>query len=113
MPALSLLPARLRLPLREAHAHLETLYGDRLRRVILYGSHVRGEAHEERDVDVLIVLEGTLENTYREIKRTSEVQAALLDRNELLFSFQHCAETDFQARQGPFMQNVRDEGIEL
>ena len=27
-------------------------------------------------------------------------------------STQHYAETDFQARQGPFMQNVREEGIE-
>ena len=113
MAAPPLLPAWLRLPLQDARARLAALYGDRLRRVILYGSHARGEAHEESDVDVLVVLESPVENSYQEIKRTSEIQAVLLDRYELLFSFQHYAEADVQARQGPFMQNVREEGIEL
>ena len=44
--------------LGEARAALERLYGDRLVKVILYGSHARGEAHEESDVDVLFVLQG-------------------------------------------------------
>ncbi|MCH6573795.1 MAG: nucleotidyltransferase domain-containing protein [Bacteroidetes bacterium] len=43
--------------LGEARAALERLYGDRLVKVILYGSHARGEAHEESDVDVLFVLQ--------------------------------------------------------
>jgi uncharacterized protein len=36
----------------QAKAH----YGDRLAKIILFGSYARGEAHEESDVDLLVVL---------------------------------------------------------
>ncbi len=112
MPVPPTLPARLRRPLHEARARLEALYGERLRRVILYGSYARGEAHTESDVDVLVVLDGPVES-YAEIKRTVGIETDLLDRYEILFSFQHYTESEVQARWNPFMQNVREEGIEL
>ena len=34
------------------------MYGKRLKRVILYGSYARGDATEDSDIDLLIVLEG-------------------------------------------------------
>ena len=42
--------------LREFRAELEKLYGDRLKNIILYGSWARGDATEDSDVDLLIVL---------------------------------------------------------
>jgi predicted nucleotidyltransferase len=36
---------------------LKDEYGDRLRRIVLFGSWVRGEAHEESDIDLIIVLD--------------------------------------------------------
>ena len=49
-------------PVREALEEMKLLlvriYGERLRGVYLYGSHARGEATEDSDVDVLIVLDG-------------------------------------------------------
>lgn len=44
--------------LTDLRAALEELYGDRLVRLVLYGSQARGDAHDESDVDVLVVLEG-------------------------------------------------------
>lgn len=35
----------------EAKQKLEDLYGDRLKRVIVYGSQARGEARPDSDVD--------------------------------------------------------------
>lgn len=37
---------------------IEKLYGKRLKKVILYGSYARGDATEDSDIDLLIVLEG-------------------------------------------------------
>ncbi|MFN0014530.1 MAG: nucleotidyltransferase domain-containing protein [Saprospiraceae bacterium] len=37
-------------------AELQRLYGDRLAKVILYGSYARGDFHEESDIDFLVVL---------------------------------------------------------
>jgi uncharacterized protein len=41
----------------EAARRLDAAYGDRLQEVVLFGSWVRGEAHEESDVDLLVVLD--------------------------------------------------------
>lgn len=38
-------------------AELERLYGERLRRVILFGSRARGDAREDSDFDLAVVLD--------------------------------------------------------
>jgi predicted nucleotidyltransferase len=38
-------------------AVLQARFGARLRDVVLYGSHARGTAHEESDVDVFVVVD--------------------------------------------------------
>lgn len=37
---------------------LRLRFGERLRAVVLFGSHARGQAHEDSDVDVLVVVDG-------------------------------------------------------
>lgn len=39
-------------------SHLQAVYGDRLRGVVLYGSEARGEATPDSDVDILVLLTG-------------------------------------------------------
>jgi predicted nucleotidyltransferase len=41
----------------EAARLLRDAYGDRLRQVVLFGSWARRDAHEESDVDLLVVLD--------------------------------------------------------
>ena len=98
--------------LGEARAALERLYGDRLVKVILYGSHARGEAHEESDVDVLVVLKGTI-NPYEEARRTSSVMLNATLRHEMGLSILHLEEEHFKDPTHPLMMNVNEEGIEL
>jgi len=37
-------------------SELQTLYGKRLAKLILYGSYARGDYHEGSDIDFLVVL---------------------------------------------------------
>ena len=60
-PALWVRPCPPRFPdgfLPALRQRLEAHYGDRLVRAVLFGSYARGEATEESDVDVLVVLGG-------------------------------------------------------
>jgi uncharacterized protein len=54
--ALSLSPA-VREALAEAKSCLAERFGERLHEVRLFGSHVRGEARNDADVDVLVLLD--------------------------------------------------------
>jgi len=46
--------------LSEMKLRLQAAFGDRLRGVVLYGSEARGDAREDSDVDVLMLLEGPI-----------------------------------------------------
>lgn len=95
--------------LREVKERLRETYGDRLRRAILYGSQARGDADEESDVDVLVVLDGPIENSYQEIKRAGAFWGELLTRYDLSFSPKPYTEAEYQDRNRRFVQTVRKE----
>ena len=111
LDTLSLRPS-VRAALREAKAALERLYGERLVKVILFGSHARGEAHEESDVDVLVVLQGEF-RVYDEIKRTSDIVLDASLKHQEALSLIMMAEKRFSDPGHPLMMNVNEEGIEL
>jgi len=46
--------------LAHAKAALVTAFGERLRMVIHYGSTARGDARDDSDVDILVVLKGPI-----------------------------------------------------
>jgi predicted nucleotidyltransferase len=46
---------------RRLRARLAVLYGKRLLGVLLYGSHARGGAREDSDIDVLVTLDGDVD----------------------------------------------------
>ena len=46
--------------LAELHDRFQNLYRDRLYQMILFGSHAREEADPESDIDLLVVLEGSV-----------------------------------------------------
>jgi UTP:GlnB (protein PII) uridylyltransferase len=59
----------------EAATALRDLYGDRLRQVLLYGSYARGEADEESDIDLLVVLTD-MRSPFAEIEHMGDVMWA-------------------------------------
>ena len=54
--------------LKRFRAALDTLYGDRIERVVAYGSRARGDAQEESDYDVAVFLK-SLANRWQEVDR--------------------------------------------
>ncbi|MGD0900866.1 MAG: nucleotidyltransferase domain-containing protein, partial [Thermoguttaceae bacterium] len=68
--------ARLKTILTELGDDLRSLYGDRLVRLVLFGSHARGDAVPGSDIDVLVVLRGPVEPGL-EIERTGRSKATL------------------------------------
>jgi len=96
--------------LAELRRRFEELYGERLVHLILYGSQARGDARPWPDIDVLVVLRGEV-NEYEEIHRTEETVGDLsLDFDTVILCVFMSAD-DFASGDGPFLRNVRREGV--
>jgi uncharacterized protein len=91
---------------------LEQQYQERLDRVILFGSQARGEATEDSDIDVLIVLDDPV-NASVEIRQTSEFVAQLCLEHNVLISRFFMARSRFETENTPLLRNIRREGILL
>ena len=99
--------------LEEVRLNLAQLYGDRLASVILYGSYARGEASREHsDVDVLVVLNGTLERR-EEKKRTLELVADLSLKHDAVLSLTFVEAEAFQAAEFSFYRAVQRDAVVL
>ena len=98
--------------LDEVRQALHDRYGDRLARVVLYGSQARGDAGPESDMDVLVVLNQPFD-VFAEIKRLTQLQLDLEDRHGVTCSLQPFTEDEYLRRQSPLMINARAEGRPL
>lgn len=96
--------------LGEIRERLEELYGERLCRLMLYGSQARGDAEAGSDVDVLVVLAGEV-NPSAEIAKASEITASLSLQYDIVISCVYMSEARFQRERSPLLLNVRREGM--
>ena len=95
---------------QEVKQALTELYGDRLDRVILYGSYARGDFHRESDVDYLVVLRDELVNSAKEIRCMVDATYDLSDQYAVLVSVKPTSLTKYRQSNLLFYENVRREG---
>jgi len=86
------------------------LYGKKIKQVILYGSHVRGEATEDSDIDVLVVVDDSL-NPFEVRKSLSDLLFDILLEERELVSVIAVPEHFFGNYNFPFILNVKAEGV--
>lgn len=87
-------------------------YQENLEGLILYGSQARGDAKEDSDIDVLVVLKKVF-NYREEIERTSKFIADLSLEYDTVISRAFISAQRFQEENSPFLLNIRREGVPL
>jgi uncharacterized protein len=98
--------------LKHFRATVTEIYGDRLERVVLYGSRARGDAQPDSDYDVAVFLRD-MKDRWTEMDRLADISTALLDETgEFIHAMAYQAGAYNDPRM-PLMHEIRAEGIDL
>lgn len=82
--------------------------------VILFGSHARGQATDESDWDILILIDRPKKNRATEDKYRDELFLLELEIGESISTFVY-SKTDWETKHfyTPLYQNIKKEGVTL
>lgn len=90
---------------------LVELYGDRIARLLLYGSYARGDARPDSDIDFLVILKDEKVRVGQEIRFMGATLSALDLQFGIHISSYPASLHSFEHSPLQFYQNVRTEGI--
>ncbi len=90
---------------------LDDLYGERIERVVLFGSRARGDAGENSDYDVAVFLRD-LTDRWRELDRLAELRADFLEDEDVFIDAKPYPAGAYRDRT-TLMREIRHEGIDL
>jgi predicted nucleotidyltransferase len=92
-------------------AELDALYGDRLERVVLFGSRARGDPHPDSDYDVAVFLRD-LTDRWHEARRLSAIETDILAETGAFIHAMPYRAGAYRERT-PLMHEIRREGVDL
>lgn len=87
-------------------------YGDDIKQVIVYGSFARGEATEDSDIDMAIIIDDSLNTENVEKELSDLLFDILLERKELISIFA-IPESIYENYNSPFILNTKAEGVAI
>ncbi|MCX7111548.1 MAG: nucleotidyltransferase domain-containing protein [Proteobacteria bacterium] len=97
--------------LAKFRAALDALYGDRIERVVLYGSRARGDARDDSDYDVAVFLQD-LDDRWAEVEKIAYATSDILAETGAVIHAMPYRAGSYQERT-PLMHEVRREGVEI
>jgi predicted nucleotidyltransferase len=92
-------------------AALDEVYGERIERVVLFGSRARGDARPDSDYDVAVFLKG-LFGFGEEMGKIAEIETDILYDTGAVISALPLQTGSYRERTG-LMKELRREGLDL
>ena len=98
--------------LSELKRELSTIYGSRLKYLLIYGSYARGEAEEGSDLDLMVVLDQAAD-PLAERERLSELLFELSLKYDIVLSVLPVGKYALEQERKPLFINARREGVSV
>ena len=92
-------------------AALDEIYGDRIERVVLFGSRARGDAHADSDYDVAVFLK-ELPDRWKERHRLADLRVDFIDDTGAFFDAKPFPIASYAERTA-LMHEIRRDGLDL
>lgn len=92
---------------------VQQLYGDKLSRIILFGSYARGEQNEDSDIDFVVVLKGKDISVFNEIEKINNSIYDMILKTGKMISFIPVADEKFETSPNFFYSQVKKQGISV
>lgn len=91
----------------------QQIYGDKLNKIILYGSYARGDNMEESDIDIMIILNCNTEEIKHFHNLTIEMASDISLEQEVFLSILLRDKMHYENNLSilPFYQNIAREGV--
>jgi len=97
--------------LKRFRAAVTEIYGDRVARVVLFGSRARGDAEPDSDYDVAVFLRD-LPDRFAELDRLADLSTDILDETgQFIHAMPYRA--DAYNERTPLMHEIHADGIDL
>jgi uncharacterized protein len=98
--------------LKRFRAAVSEIYGERLERVMRYGSRARGDAREDSDYDVAVFLRD-MPDRIAELYRLADLSGTILDETGAFIHAMAYSAGYYNDPRMPLMYAIRAEGIDL
>jgi predicted nucleotidyltransferase len=98
--------------LKRFRAAVDEIYGERVARVVLFGSRARGDARPGSDYDIAVFLR-EMPDRFADLHRLADVSTTILyDTGEVVNAVPYRADAYNDLRM-PLMHEIRREGVDL
>jgi len=90
---------------------LDAMYGNRIDRVVLFGSRARGDARADSDYDVAVFLK-SLPDRWAELDHLAALRVDMIDDTGAFFDAKPYAADEYRERT-PLMHEIRHDGVDV
>lgn len=99
----------------EVSEEMIRLFGEKIERIILYGSYAREDYGIESDIDFMVLLNCRQEEITRNRKAISRAASRIGLRNDIMVSLlaRNCMDFKNNMKYQPFYQNIESEGLNI
>jgi len=105
-------PTVLKFLLGDVESRLRDIFGDKLKRITLYGSYARGDFNDQSDIDIIALIEGNVKQNHHQIVRLN-VDLSLLYDVDLSIMLEEKENFNMNAGLIPLFRSIEKEGVNI
>jgi predicted nucleotidyltransferase len=101
--------------LRQMVQIYQSVYGDRIVKIILYGSYARGDYQSDSDVDIVAIVQGERPDLQEQLKRIWDVSFELELEYGAILSPTVIPYEEYEKYKDslPYYRNIENEGVDI